>query len=104
MSSSMSMRSVSQRSNASRAQYRLPLRIESLDCGQRNTCHHPRKVFFDPSKNCNITSDGSPHSSFIIPERQRSVQKFTSAMSEVSAVSGANSRKGKYGLFQKAVG
>ncbi|MNH00517.1 hypothetical protein D3C79_597120 [compost metagenome] len=104
MSSPASSRSMSQRSNASRAQNRFPLRIESLDCGQPNTCHQPGKVFSDPSANCNVTPGGPPVRPFMTSATQRSVQKFTSAMSDVSAVSGANWKKGKYGLFQKAVG
>ena len=81
-----------------------PLRIDSLDCGQPNTCHQPGKVFSDPSANCSVTPRASPVRPFMTLATQRSVQKFTSAMSEVSAVSGASWKKGKNGLFQKAVG
>src|SRR3546814_5764354 len=46
----------------------------------------------------------SPERPFMTLATQRSVQKFTGAISEVSAISGASWKKGKKGLFQKAVG
>src|SRR3546814_1044602 len=100
MSSPASSRSVSQRSNASRAQNRLPLRIESLDCGQPKTCHQPGKVLSEPSANCSVTPEASPERPFMTLATQRSVQKFNSAISEVSAISGDSWKKGKKGLFQ----